>query len=421
MITENLALRNIDGMSISTVRKALSQAKMIVFVCEAQRRLYKPTAPSRVIYAGVPGPDPDLRTNSDLPKRTIFTILSLGIVCPRKNQMWAVEIFKSFAVGRQDVRLVIVGARRTRLYEIEYLECLMKLIDNDQRIEVHNVAENVDKYYQSSDCLLFTSTNEVTPLVICEVSSCCKTQNINDRNLQAMAHGLPILSTNIAGIPEMVTPGVEGFLFAPNDTSSALKYLHKLDNKADLRFKMGRAGKSRFESTFDLKIMIQKYKQLTLNLIPPVLLIDMDGTLVDWDASFNKEWAGRSIISREQSYYMEECVPENFREEALQLPLKPRFFQHLDPMPGGIQALLDMENEGFRVFICTSPLLNSKYCAQEKLDWISKHLGPEWLKRTILTENKAMIRGDLLIDDKPFEQMNPNSFHQAAWKVSCMI
>jgi len=52
----------------------------------------------------------------------VFTFLVLGIVCPRKNQLWAIELFKQFAGDRTDVNLTIVGARYTREYEKNYCE-----------------------------------------------------------------------------------------------------------------------------------------------------------------------------------------------------------------------------------------------------------------------------------------------------------
>jgi len=54
MIIENLNLRGLNGLDLSTVKKALKVATHVVCVCEAQRRLYKPTAPSSVVFAGVP-------------------------------------------------------------------------------------------------------------------------------------------------------------------------------------------------------------------------------------------------------------------------------------------------------------------------------------------------------------------------------
>ena len=106
-------------MDHSTVRQALDKsANHVVCVCEAQRILYSPKRQSSSIFVGVPAPENELvKTNN--PKITTF--LTLGIVCPRKNQHWAVQQFKKFAGDRTDVKLLVVGARYTRDYEIEYV------------------------------------------------------------------------------------------------------------------------------------------------------------------------------------------------------------------------------------------------------------------------------------------------------------
>jgi glycosyltransferase involved in cell wall biosynthesis len=90
MIKENLRIRNLAGMNLDTVKQALKKASCVVFVCEAQRSLYKPQANSAVIYVGVPAPlyQPDPLKSLTL-KHKLFTFLCLGIVCPRKNQVWA--------------------------------------------------------------------------------------------------------------------------------------------------------------------------------------------------------------------------------------------------------------------------------------------------------------------------------------------
>jgi hypothetical protein len=46
MITRNREMRKMEGLTLSTVKEALAKASCVVFVCEAQRQLYKPTAPS---------------------------------------------------------------------------------------------------------------------------------------------------------------------------------------------------------------------------------------------------------------------------------------------------------------------------------------------------------------------------------------
>ena len=69
------------------------------------------------------------------------------------------EIFKQWAGDRKDVRLLVVGARYVRQYEIDYVEKVKSIIDGDARIELHEVTNDVDAYYRQSDALLFTSLN----------------------------------------------------------------------------------------------------------------------------------------------------------------------------------------------------------------------------------------------------------------------
>lgn len=69
------------------------------------------------------------------------------------------------------MKLIIVGARRTRRYEIEYLQRVEKAVADDPRIELCDVTDDVDTYYRKAHCLLCTSLNEVTPMVISEAMS----------------------------------------------------------------------------------------------------------------------------------------------------------------------------------------------------------------------------------------------------------
>lgn len=255
---------------------------MIVFVCENQRALYHPEAASSVIFVGVPSPQlppcPDIsapfqddcksdspshhtiRTNPNL---KVFTFLVLGIICPRKNQTWAVDVFQQFVNNHEhhlhasntSLRLLIVGARYTRAYEVEYLQKLNEAVEDfrcrrdascipgggGHSIEVHDVTDHVDQFYNVTDVLLVTSLNEVTPMVIPE----------------ALAWGIPVIATNIAGIPEMFQDGIEGFLVSPDDNQRAIECMYKLVHDKELNVSMGEAAKQRFEKAFSLESMVQ--------------------------------------------------------------------------------------------------------------------------------------------------------------------
>jgi len=71
-----------------------------------------------------------------------------------------------------------------------------------------------------------------------------------------------------------------------------------------------------------------------------------------------------------------------------------------------------MEQAGFQIWFCTSPLLGNPTCCQEKLEWIQEHFGDEYVKRVILCQDKTTVRGDILIDDKP----NITGLHHPTWQ-----
>jgi len=142
------------------------------------------------------------------------------------------------------------------------------------------------------------------------------------------------------------------------------------------------------------------------------VLVDMDGCLVDWDAGFAAAWKGRSPITRSLSYAMEECVPPDFRQQAMEVFHSEGFFLGLPPMAGGVAALHALAARGYRVFLCTAPVTTSAHCAGEKFEWVRHHLGPEWVPKIILTSDKTAVRGDVLIDDKPAIR----GTHNATWQ-----
>jgi 5'-nucleotidase len=73
----------------------------------------------------------------------------------------------------------------------------------------------------------------------------------------------------------------------------------------------------------------------------------------------------------------------------------------LDPIPNALESLVKMQEKGHQVYICTSPLSESASCYTEKYEWVLKHLGKDWARRLIITKDKTLVYGDILIDDKP--------------------
>ncbi|MBP1635084.1 MAG: glycosyltransferase [Acidobacteria bacterium] len=71
--------------------------------------------------------------------------------------------------------------------------------------------------------------------------------------MEAMAAGLPVVATAISGIPELVQPGLTGFLVPSGDAAALAEALRRLAADPGLRARMGAAGRTRVIREFDLR------------------------------------------------------------------------------------------------------------------------------------------------------------------------
>jgi glycosyltransferase involved in cell wall biosynthesis len=71
--------------------------------------------------------------------------------------------------------------------------------------------------------------------------------------LEAMASARPVVSTRLAGIPELVVGGQTGILAPPGDSSALADALEKLLRDSELRWRFGNAGRARIEQHFQIE------------------------------------------------------------------------------------------------------------------------------------------------------------------------
>jgi len=69
---------------------------------------------------------------------------------------------------------------------------------------------------------------------------------------EAMAMGIPVISTLHAGIPELVADGISGFLVPERDAAALADRLRRLVDHPETWAAMGRAGRVRIDSDFDI-------------------------------------------------------------------------------------------------------------------------------------------------------------------------
>jgi glycosyltransferase involved in cell wall biosynthesis len=71
--------------------------------------------------------------------------------------------------------------------------------------------------------------------------------------MEAMATGLPVVSTRIGGIPEMVIENETGFLVQPDDGVALAGAIEKVTNDRSLGQRLGQAGYERAQRLFSIE------------------------------------------------------------------------------------------------------------------------------------------------------------------------
>jgi len=82
--------------------------------------------------------------------------------------------------------------------------------------------------------------------------------------MEAMASGMPVISTQLSGIPELVDDGRTGILVQPGDAEALFCALQKFYKDSELRYKMGRAGREKVLREFNLRVNAAKLADLFL-------------------------------------------------------------------------------------------------------------------------------------------------------------
>lgn len=140
-----------------------------------------------------------------------------------------------------------------------------------------------------------------------------------------------------------------------------------------------------------------------------IILVDMDGVLANMEAACLEEW--RRQYPQLPYIPLERRTCYDIRADYARLdpsygPLMqalicaPDFYTKFPVISGAHTVLDEMLAVGYEVFICTSPV-PSPDCVAAKVDWILHVFGQQWVERTIMTRDKTMVQGDVLIDDKP--------------------
>jgi glycosyltransferase involved in cell wall biosynthesis len=123
---------------------------------------------------------------------------------------------------------------------------LVKAEGLDDRVELRGHAEDIPGLMRVADLFVLTSTNEGLGRVL----------------LEAMASGLPVVATDVGGVPTVLMKGEAGILVAPGDPEALAAALRPLISSEKERRRWAEAGREAVCRSFDLQSSIRKHIQV---------------------------------------------------------------------------------------------------------------------------------------------------------------
>jgi glycosyltransferase involved in cell wall biosynthesis len=228
----------------SLVRRHLEKATCVIALSESWRDFIRSIAPAANVvvvpnYVKLP-PVPDIAA------RNAGEILFLGLVGDRKGVFDLIPAFAAVHRDHPSARLIIGGNG-----EIERAKLCALENGVSDAVELVGWTDGPAKAALLARAGMFVlpSHNEGLPMSV----------------LEAMSNGLPVISTRIGGIPELITDGVDGILIESGDVDGLAAALADLLSNAALRDRLGIAARERialcYSDTVVLPMLGRLYRE----------------------------------------------------------------------------------------------------------------------------------------------------------------
>jgi glycosyltransferase involved in cell wall biosynthesis len=128
--------------------------------------------------------------------------------------------------------------------------------------ERHDLQERIDRFDlgdwveilepQPQEQLVGTLEDADAMVLPCVVAKSGDRDGLPTVLLEAMAMGLPLISTEVAGVPEIIEHGKTGYVVPPENASLLAAVMQSMIRFPDKTLRMGRLGRARGESMFNL-------------------------------------------------------------------------------------------------------------------------------------------------------------------------
>lgn len=160
-------------------------------------------------------------------------LTTVASLTPQKGHINLLQSFRNIVAIYPNTRLVLVGEGPLRCE----LQEVVRSLGLERWVYWFGERLDVPEILQASDIFILPSLWEGLPMVLVEASFV----------------GLPVVASNVGGIPEVIEDGGSGFLVPPGDIDSLTWACIRLIENPELRRKMGERGKTIAYSKFNIR------------------------------------------------------------------------------------------------------------------------------------------------------------------------
>ncbi len=189
---------------------------------------------------------------ADTPSHTPLSILSVGSLTPKKGHQHLIEACGQLHAQGVDFNCVIIGSGPAENHT--YLQQRVQQLGLTDRITLTGALPREEVLAAFRRCDMFVLASIIAkegdrdgiPVVL----------------MEALAMGIPVISTNVSGIPELVRPGETGLLVPPGDPAALTQAIIQLAAAPDLQATFKQNGRQLVEEQFQIQGNVQRLKDL---------------------------------------------------------------------------------------------------------------------------------------------------------------
>jgi len=172
--------------------------------------------------------------------------LCVGTLCERKGQADALVALEEVAAQlRVPIRLVFVGDAANRYGQRQQRRARRERMPK-VRVDFVDATVSIGRYYLASDVFLLCSRVESFPRVV----------------LEALAFGLPIITTPVYGVAEQLPDPRDAYFYQPGDVVTLGAKMLALANNPDLRRELAQRSRARFAQMPSFAQMVDAYERV---------------------------------------------------------------------------------------------------------------------------------------------------------------